>query len=303
MCCTRLAGNTGGKNDAKNRHLGTIAQLCWAVSSQLRHVSTIGKKLVKHTSSTCPRNMVNFRPLTAEIGLGVWGTPANFNGFRIFAALHHGTLVLGVSHQPNFAALNRGRHLYSARRPSRWALANILVLHASSTSETRAKMFSKTSTACRPQKLTLTFKLVRVRDHTRLPCESGANPFSGSQDISYTNKKLEQRCFFQTWTTCRPPKSPQPQGNGPVCCCLTLFAASALQCIMQQNGWWEYTARFWSLVTLIFDLDIQARPSEEPNTSSLWIVRKSIQPITRYLIHKQTQTAPNTEPYAVHCVW
>jgi len=27
--------------------------------------------------------------------------------------------------QPNFAALNRGRHLYSARRPSRWALANI----------------------------------------------------------------------------------------------------------------------------------------------------------------------------------
>ena len=44
MCCTRLAENTGRKNDAKNRHLGTIAQLCRAVSSQLRHVSTIGKK-------------------------------------------------------------------------------------------------------------------------------------------------------------------------------------------------------------------------------------------------------------------
>jgi len=29
---------------AKNRHLGTIAQLCRATSSQLRHVSTIGKK-------------------------------------------------------------------------------------------------------------------------------------------------------------------------------------------------------------------------------------------------------------------
>jgi len=25
--------------------MGTIAQLCWAISSQLRHVSTIGKKL------------------------------------------------------------------------------------------------------------------------------------------------------------------------------------------------------------------------------------------------------------------
>jgi len=29
--------------------------------------------------------------------------------------------------QANFAALNRGRHLYSAGRPSRWALAHILV--------------------------------------------------------------------------------------------------------------------------------------------------------------------------------
>jgi len=47
MCCTRLAENTGCKKVAKNRHLGTIAQLCRAVPSQLRHVSTIGKKLVK----------------------------------------------------------------------------------------------------------------------------------------------------------------------------------------------------------------------------------------------------------------
>ena len=46
-CCTRLAGNAGCKKVAKNRHLGTIAQLCRAISSQLRHVSTIGKKLVK----------------------------------------------------------------------------------------------------------------------------------------------------------------------------------------------------------------------------------------------------------------
>ena len=43
MCCTRLAENTGCKKVAKNRHLGTIAQLCRAISSQLRYVSTIGK--------------------------------------------------------------------------------------------------------------------------------------------------------------------------------------------------------------------------------------------------------------------
>ena len=47
MCCTRLAANTGRKNDTKSRHLRTIAQLCRAESLQLRRVSTIGKKLVK----------------------------------------------------------------------------------------------------------------------------------------------------------------------------------------------------------------------------------------------------------------
>jgi len=33
--------------------------------------------------------MVNFGPLTAEIGLPVWGTPANFNLFRVLASLLH----------------------------------------------------------------------------------------------------------------------------------------------------------------------------------------------------------------------
>ena len=47
MCCTRLAENTGHKKVAKDRHLGTIAQLCRAISSQLRHILTIGKNLVK----------------------------------------------------------------------------------------------------------------------------------------------------------------------------------------------------------------------------------------------------------------
>jgi len=71
--------------------------------------------------------MVNFGLLAAEIVSFeivslVWGTPANFNGFRVLAALLHGTLVVGVSQT---AAFNRGRHLYSAGRPSGWALAHI----------------------------------------------------------------------------------------------------------------------------------------------------------------------------------
>jgi len=57
------------------------------------------------------------------------------------AGLGHPTIFQGVSRlgsvtarqsssgrQPNFAALNRGRHLCLAGRPSRWALAHILVL-------------------------------------------------------------------------------------------------------------------------------------------------------------------------------
>jgi len=59
----------------------------------------------RNISSRCPHNMVNFGPLAAEICLRVWGTPANFNGFRALAALLHDTRVVGVSQT---AALNRG---------------------------------------------------------------------------------------------------------------------------------------------------------------------------------------------------
>jgi len=55
--------------------------------------------LSSNISSRCPHNMVNFGPLAADI-----------------------------VRQPNFAALNREHHLYSAGRPSRWASAHILVL-------------------------------------------------------------------------------------------------------------------------------------------------------------------------------
>jgi len=41
--------------------------------------------------------MVNFGPLSAKIGPVVWGTSANFNGFRVLAALLHGIPEAGVS--------------------------------------------------------------------------------------------------------------------------------------------------------------------------------------------------------------
>jgi len=83
MCCTRLAENTGSKNHAKNRHLRTIAQLCWAISSQLRHVSTIGKKLVKW-------------PYLLHMSLQ-YGEPQPSNGWDQFRSLGHPSKFQRVS--------------------------------------------------------------------------------------------------------------------------------------------------------------------------------------------------------------
>jgi len=143
-----------------------MGQLCWAISSQLRHISTIGKNLLNNNiSPTSPHNMVNFGPLTAEMRLGVWGTPTNFNGFRVLAVLLHGALW----RQPNFAALNRGHHRYSAGRPCRWALADILVVviirsHRSTTYVDAAYSYRPSSVVCRSVCLSVC--------HTSEPCKN-----------------------------------------------------------------------------------------------------------------------------------
>jgi len=90
MCCrpTRLAENTGRKKSPflapSHNFVGLYLQ------SQLRHISTMGK-IVKqqYLRSTCPDNMVNIGPLAAEICWRVSGTSANFNEFRVLAALLH----------------------------------------------------------------------------------------------------------------------------------------------------------------------------------------------------------------------
>jgi len=75
--------------DAKVRHLRTVAQICRDISSQRTHVSRIEKQLL-NINIFCirPHNTVNFGLLTAEICWRVWGTPANFNGFHVLALLH-----------------------------------------------------------------------------------------------------------------------------------------------------------------------------------------------------------------------
>jgi len=115
--------------------MGTIAQLCRAISSQLRHYRQSEKKLLSsNMSSTCPHNMVNFGLLAAEIGWRVWGTPQISTGFASWQCY---CMASSSGHQPKFAALNRGRLLYSAGRNKinvkceleMWALAHISSFH------------------------------------------------------------------------------------------------------------------------------------------------------------------------------
>ena len=96
MYWTRLAGNAGRKKSPENRRLGTIV-----VGLYLRNEGTYrqSKKnlLSSNMSSTFPPQYGELRPLAAQIGLPVWGTPANFNGFRVLAALLHGSKLVSVS--------------------------------------------------------------------------------------------------------------------------------------------------------------------------------------------------------------
>jgi len=65
--------------------------------------------LNSNISSTRPVNTVNFGLLIAEICCRVWGTLQISTGFASWqrCALHSSS-----GRQPNFAALNGGRHLY-----------------------------------------------------------------------------------------------------------------------------------------------------------------------------------------------
>ena len=67
------------------------------LSSYIFAIKTWGKLVKQQYLLACPYNMVNFGPLAAETCWRVWGTRVNFNGFRVLAALLHGTLVVGVS--------------------------------------------------------------------------------------------------------------------------------------------------------------------------------------------------------------
>jgi len=55
--------------------------------------------------------MANFSPLAAEIGSGVWDTPANFNGFRLLLVGVRASAELCVDEQTAPPIFDRGHHV------------------------------------------------------------------------------------------------------------------------------------------------------------------------------------------------
>ena len=96
-CCTRLAENTERKNSQKSpsgHHRTTLLGYIFAIKARIDN----RKKFIKQ------QDLLHMSAQYGQLWLtSGWdrfvslGHPANFNGFRVLAALLHGTLVLGVS--------------------------------------------------------------------------------------------------------------------------------------------------------------------------------------------------------------
>jgi len=84
------------KKSPSAHHRTTLSGYIFATKARIDNRK---KVLSSNISSRCPHNMVNVGPLAAEVDPVVWGTPANFNGFRVLAAatLLHGSQVVSVS--------------------------------------------------------------------------------------------------------------------------------------------------------------------------------------------------------------
>jgi len=108
MCCMWLAGNAGCKKSPKIRRMHRHTTLLGCVFATDAHIDNRKNSLNNSIFLTCSHNMVNFGPLAAEIGLPVWGTPANFNGFRVLASLLHRRRLTEVNQTVHDVSLSSG---------------------------------------------------------------------------------------------------------------------------------------------------------------------------------------------------
>jgi len=239
LCCTELAGNAGPQNRQKIRHLGTIAQVCRAISSKLRHISTIGRNLLSsNISSRCSHNVMNFGPLAAEIGRVVWGTPANFSGFRVLAAFLHGAPV-GVSQTlwrwtEGATSIRQGGHHIGHWPTFYFIIARIdvaSIVFISTTGWILFKLSLSTSSLSSSQK-----QFKQCTGEYR--CHSGAVRCRGprTSKISRSFMYFSISVIAYDWLSLRCPEHVTPVLRDTLHCCLSLIALTT------RLRWWPTAA-------------------------------------------------------------
>ena len=114
------------KKSLSAHHRTTLSGYIFATKARVDNRKKVVKQqYLLHMSS----QYGELRPTSGWDLLASFGHPSKFQRISRLGSVtaRHSS----SRHQPNFAALSRGRHLYSTGRPSRWALAHILVLSSS----------------------------------------------------------------------------------------------------------------------------------------------------------------------------
>ena len=110
------------KKSPSGHHRTTLSGYIFATKARIDNRKK--NLLSSNISSTCPKH----GELWPTSGLDRSGSLEHPCKFQRVSRLDSVTARHSSGRQPNFAALNRGRHLYSAGRLSRWALPTFLVL-------------------------------------------------------------------------------------------------------------------------------------------------------------------------------
>jgi len=111
-----------GQKSPSGHHRTTLSSYLFATKARIdNRKKVVRQQYLPHISS----QYGELRPTSGWDRFGCLGHPSKFQRVSRpgFVTARHSS----SGRQPNFAALNRGRHRYSSGRPSRWALAHILV--------------------------------------------------------------------------------------------------------------------------------------------------------------------------------
>jgi len=121
MCCALLAGNAVPKKSPSGHHHTSLSGYIFATKARIdnRKKNLLNKQCLPHMSS----QYGELRPTSGWDLLVSFRHPCKFQWVSRLGSVT--TRHSSSGHQPSFAALNRGCHLYLAGQPSRWALAHI----------------------------------------------------------------------------------------------------------------------------------------------------------------------------------